>query len=177
LRRNNCFVRIFIVAKKKAKRKSANKPQTRKKRPKGMFWGDGLLAFFYCLQAFFLLGGIGVLASIALALDFAKQLKLELLKKTPDPDIVKFINGLDQTKGIGIAVAMVVLIPIVFVLIRGISRANKFSLAFVVIENGANIAYLLMSTKNEARMGAILPIFFLIYGLLRLLGAVGPKIR
>ena len=117
------------------------------------------------------------MASIGLGLEFAEPLKASLLKQTADPDILNFIHGLDQTKGVGISVAIVGLIPLSFFFILAIARANKFALAFVIIENGVNVALLLMSTKNESRIGAILPILFLIYALLRICGAAGPKIR
>ena len=161
--------------KSKATRKTARKTTVRRK--KGIFWGDGFLAFFYFLQAFFILGGIGILACIGFNLEFAVPLKGDLIKNVPDPDVINFLNSLDQTKGIGLAVAVIGLIPLVFLFLRGIARSNRIALLLVVILEGVNIWFLISSTKNEARFGAILPIIILVYALLRIGGGLGPKIR
>ena len=167
---------MFFVAKRKTKRKSPTKPQVRRK-AKGSFWGDCLLAFLTFLHAFFLVGGLSVLASIGFDLEYSRQLKQDIIKNLPDSEAVNFVNGLNQSIAIGLVLAITGLIPLTFFFIRGIVRANRIALLLVILFEGVNIWLLLSSTKNEARFGTILPILILVYGLLRVFGAIGPKIR
>jgi hypothetical protein len=163
------------VAKRKRKRKTAPNATSRKKR--GIFWGDGLLAFFYFLQGTILLIVLGVYASFGLSLEFVKPIKTDVLKQTTEASVRDLINNVNQIQGIGLAIALVGLVPLLFLLIRGIARGSKFAMIFVFLENAASITAMLMSTLNEARLGAILPILIMIYSLLRLFGSIGPKIK
>lgn len=165
---------MFYVAKKKAtKKRRASSPR----RSSGPFWADALIAIIYLLKSLLLLGSLGLLVGMAFSVDFALQVRESILKQLTDPEIAQNLRSLDQIKGIGLSIVFVGLLPILFLFVRGIWNARKFPFFLVLLLEASNVALMLMSTKNEARLGAVLPIIVAIYSLLRLIGAVGPKMK
>jgi hypothetical protein len=163
------------VAKRKRSKNATSKSAPRK--IKRTFWGDKLLSLFYFIQGAVLITGLAVYASLGFGFEFAKPLKDDLLKQATDPQVAKLVNSVDRVQGIGLTIIIVGLVPLVFFLVRGLWRGNRFAFLFVFLENAISVTIMLMSTANEARYGAILPILILIFSLLRLFGAIGPKMR
>ncbi len=163
------------MAKRKTKRKKPTKSVSR--RTSGPFWADALLAILYLLKLLFVLASLLILASFGFGMEQTQSVKSDILKRITEPDVIQQINAIDPLRGGAILAVAVGILPLGFLFLRGIWRAKKWAFLLTLLEQGISIALFLLSTENETRIGAALPIIVLVFALLRLAGAIGPKMK